>query len=194
MVLSHVFPKLWFVTLNFRDKNSSLHLEALRISFQSDSEFLTPLWQWWSSCLLTELEGTRPWLKTWIQQNIVKYTQQGNEIPVAQICQPDLNQTRHPRWKRIHILAKTLTSTLLLDSVYIWTKVNVKMMDRTFLIHTSLDEVQHPWVSKGRRWKELLESWVLGPVCRALCSCWGLQEARVLSRIKQLQLCFVSTS
>lgn len=70
----------------------------------------------------------------------------------------------------------------------------MKMMDRTFLIHTSLDEVQHPWVSKGRRWKELLESWVLRLVCRALCSCWGLQEARVLSRIKQLQLCFVSTS
>lgn len=54
------------------------------------------------------------------------------------------NQTRHPRWKRIHILAKTLMSTLLLDPVYILTKVNMKMMDRTFLIHTCLDEVQHP--------------------------------------------------
>lgn len=61
MVLSHLFPKIWFVTLYLRDKKSSLHLEALRTSCQSDSEFLTPLWQWWSSCLLTELEGTRPW-------------------------------------------------------------------------------------------------------------------------------------
>lgn len=171
-------------------------MEALKTSFQVILNFQHPCGSdgghvcSWS----TELEGTWPWLKTWIQQNIVKYSQRGNEIPVAHICQSDFNQTRHPRWKRIHILPETITSALLLDSVYIWTKVNMKMMGRTFLIHTSLDEVQHPRFGKGRRWKELLESWVLGPVCRALSSYRSLQETRVLSRKKQPQLCFVSTS
>lgn len=55
---------------------------------------------------------------------------------MAQICQSDFNQNRHPRRKRIHILAKRLTSTPFLDSDYIWKKVNKKTMDRTFLIHT----------------------------------------------------------
>lgn len=55
---------------------------------------------------------------------------------MAQICQSDFNQNRHPRRKRIHILAKRLTSILFLDSDYIWKKVNKKTMDRTFLIHT----------------------------------------------------------
>ena len=80
--------------------------------------------------------GLGPDWQRGLQQNHVKYSQRRSEVPVAQICQPDVNQSRHPRWQRIHILAKRLTNTLFLDSVYIWKKVNKKVMDRTFLIHT----------------------------------------------------------
>lgn len=174
MVLSHLSPKVWFATSYLRDKNLSFGSAWNFIS--SDSEFLTLLWQWWQSCLLIEhragrdsaLSENMDTAKHCKVQSARKWDPCGTDLPVW------LNQTRHPRWKRIHVLAKTLTSTLLLDSVYIWTKVNMKIMDRTFLIHTSLDEVQHPWVSKGRRWKELIESWVLGPMCRALSPYWGL--------------------
>lgn len=89
MVLSHLFPKVWFVSSYLRDKNRSLHSEAFKTS--SDSEILVSLWQWWCSHVCpfsTEEEGTQPWLATWITakhreaQSVREWGPHGTELPV----------------------------------------------------------------------------------------------------------------
>lgn len=90
MGLSHFFRKAWFVSSYLRYKNLSLRLEALK-NFK---------WFWNPDILMAVMvftlvhsaasrKGLSPDRQYGLQQTLVKYGQQGNKVPAAQICQSD---------------------------------------------------------------------------------------------------------
>ena len=78
MVLSHLFPKVCFLSLYLRDKNLSLHLEAFRTLFQVILKFQHPcgsdgVHKFAHSA--PSRKGLSPDWQRGLQQNIIKDSQ-----------------------------------------------------------------------------------------------------------------------